>query len=152
MSLSNVTITLQNSTRVTIATTSVKDKLSNQLTTTFVTPTTATTNTASTKVGNLLKIVEKITVTGHITTGLNPNASNPTELTNAKDLKNALKTIFKNRNTATLAYDGDSYSITIDDLDITESARNGEEAVEGETRYDVTISCIVGTNLIPIKT
>lgn len=149
MTTPNITITLGTATRSTIACISVEDSLTNQITTTFSTPTTKNTNSATTKIGNLLKIVEKFTITGHIVTALNVSASNPTERSNAKDVKNDLKTIFNNRQTCVLGYDGDNYTGVIDTLKITELARNGEEAVDGEIRYNVTLTFIVGGNLVP---
>lgn len=151
MSLSNVTLTNSaNTMRITIATQKVRDKLVNELPTTFVKPTTSASNTSTAKVVNLLKIIETIGIEGYIATGLGTNVSNPVERSNAKDVKDDLKSIFKNRNIITLSYDGDSYTVTIDALEIVDEARNGLEAADGEVRYSVTMNCIVSTNLIPV--
>lgn len=142
--------------RVTIATVDNEYIMTNNLIgEPLVIPTTGTTNTNTTKIKNMLRIVERIEVKGFIITGLNPNVSSPVERTNAQDILDDLVSIAKyraipsNTNTWTVAnMRGVNYNVTIEKISAREIPIDvTTDAPSGVARFDITISLIVGDPL-----
>jgi len=152
--------------RVTIGTAKVEYTMNNAIGTPISIPSTDETSTESTKIVNLLKIVERFIVDGSISTGLNNQAGSPVERTNAKDVKNDLVTISKTRAVKAdtdswniMTYDGDNYYVTFEKISIREDAIDiggidsqgvayGGEVPDGVMRYNVKISVVVGEPIV----
>lgn len=142
--------------RVTIGTAKVEYTMNNAIGTPISIPSTSETSTESTKIVNLLKIVERFIVDGNISTGLNNQVSSPVERTNAKDVKDDLISISKTRAVKAdttswnvMTYDGDDYYVTFEKISIREDAMDlGGEAPDGVMRYNVKISVVVGEPIV----
>lgn len=142
--------------RVTIGSANVEYNFTNNLVSEpLKVPVTTATNTNTTKISNMLRIIERFSVTGNISTNLNPQVSSPVERTNAKDVMTDLITIgnirAKKSDTTTwskMVYDGTTYNVTFEKINIREFATDlGGEAPSGVMRYEVTITVVVGDPL-----
>jgi len=127
-----------------VAVISVKENYLNAITPLTIPTTETTPNTTS--LINLNKIEDRFTVTGHLTNG----KLNATEdYTSAEDKKNGLKTMFGKGNVVVMTWEGTDYNVAVDKYEIGYEARDDDNFTqEGEIAYDVTISCIVGVDLV----
>lgn len=128
---------------VTIYSTTIVDKLKNKLF--LITPGTSLSNYTvgpkDTKIVNLLRITREININqGYI-------AASSTKT--AKEVKQDLITIFKGgfaSNISTLTYDGESLNGFIEDIQITEEARDiTGDYPDDAVRYQVQLNFVVGT-------
>ena len=145
MTINNITFT-NNSKRVTIASTRIEYALINELGSKPLSiPTTDVTNTNTTKISNLAKIIESFNINGFIITGLNNQTGPPVERTNAADVRDDLIEMAKRRSVTVMNAEGVDYNVTIEKMTIEEKSQDlGSEAPDGVIRYAVKILVVVG--------
>ena len=146
MTIGNVTFTLNNK-RVTIGTTNVEYTANNLLGAEPLSePTTQITKTESTKISNLLKIIERFIIDGNISTGLANQAGPPVERTSAQDVKDDLLEMSQRREVTVMSYEGTSYNVTFEKISVREVAQDlgTSDAPDGVIRYKVKLSLVVG--------
>ncbi len=94
---------------------------------------------------NLNKMEDRFTITGHLSYG---KMDVTDTWTSAKDKKEGFKGMMNQGSTVTMTYEGSSFSLAIDKFQITDNANDNQDMVEGEVVYDVTVSGVVGEDVI----
>lgn len=98
-----------------------------------------------TQVLNLNRVEDRYTITGVINYGkLDASETN----TSAKDKKDLLKTMFVKGSVSVMTYEGTDYNISVEKFNIKDKAMDNSDSVDGESVYDVIITCIVGGDVI----
>lgn len=94
---------------------------------------------------NLNKVEQRFTVTGHLNYGtLDVSDSHTT----AKAKKDALRTMFSEGAVVQFTYEGTTYDVGVDKYQITDKSMDNTDSFDTEIVYDVTISCVVGADLV----
>lgn len=106
------------------------------------TPTTGTTPN-TTQILNLNRVENRFTITGHLSYG---KLGTETK-TSAKDKKDLLKTMFAQGSVVVMTYEGTSYNVAAEKLNIKNKAGDKGDATGGEVVYDIIITCVVGGDL-----
>jgi len=94
---------------------------------------------------NLNKLEDRFTLTGHLSYG-KLNASETK--TSAKDKKDLLKVMVAKGSVVVMNYENTDYNVTVDKYQITDKASDNSDSVDEEIVYDVTITCVVSSDLI----
>lgn len=126
-----------------IATQKVEENYTNAIKSILI-PTTDTTP-ESTRLLNLNKVEDRFTITGTLTYG---KLDDTDTYTSAKGKKDGLKTMFGKRTVVVMTYEGVDYDVGVDKYQITDNAMDNNDSMDEEVVYEVTISCVVGTDLI----
>jgi hypothetical protein len=91
------------------------------------------------------KLERRITISGYLSTGLGTTDTN----TNAIDKANDLKLLFMKGGTFLLDYyGGTEVQVNADKLEIKKVPNDNNNNLDGVAEFDVTISLIVGTDMI----
>lgn len=106
------------------------------------TPTTETTPN-TTQILNLNRVENRFTITGHLNYG---KLGTETETT-AKAKKDLLKTMFAKGSVVVMTYEGTSYNVAAEKINIKNKAGDKGDSVDGEVVYDIIITCVVGGDL-----
>lgn len=107
-------------------------------------PTTGSTP-ETTKLINLNKMEDRFTITGSLNYG-KLDASET--YTSAINKKSGLKTMVAQGSVIVMTYEGVAYNVAVDKYQITDQANDNSDSMDEEVVYDVTISCVVGADLV----
>ena len=133
---------------------SVKENYTNAITPITIPTTEDSPNTTS--LINLNKVEDRFTITGFISEGKYldvkvegvPTSSTET-YTTAVNKKDGLKTMYGKGNVVVMTWEGADYNVAVDKYEISFIAKDDKDTTQsGTIVYDVTISCIVGSDLI----
>lgn len=98
-----------------------------------------------TQILNLNRVEDRYTITGTINYGKLDVSETKTT---GRDKKELLKTMFSKGSVVVLTYEGTNYNVSITKFNIKYKAHDGADSVDGESVYDVIISCVVGGDVI----
>jgi len=92
---------------------------------------------------NLNRIEDRFTINGYISYGQLGTGANKDTWTTAKAKKDGFKSLINQGTTITMTYEEDSYVVSVDKYQITKSAKDNNDSEDGEIVYEVTITCVV---------
>ena len=68
--------------------------------------------------------------------------------TTGRDKKELLKTMFAKGSVVVMNYEGIDYNISVEKFNIKYKAYDGADSVDGESVYNIIITCVVGGDVI----